>query len=77
MQWFKLQKAEFLKKIGSKIVEIRKEKKISQAKLAWQLGKDPQSIERIENGKINTSIFNLKEIADALEVELKDLFVDL
>lgn len=77
MQWFKLHKEEFLKKIGSRIVQLRKEKNISQAKLAWQLGKDPQSIERIENGKINTSIFNLKEIADALEVDLKSFFEEL
>jgi putative transcriptional regulator len=44
-----------------------------QADLAFAGGKDPQSIERIERGKINPSIYYLKELADGMEIELSEL----
>jgi len=63
-----MQKQRYLKKVGAKIVELRKEKGWSQRDLAFECGKEPQSIERIENGKSNPTIFYLKELADALGV---------
>jgi DNA-binding XRE family transcriptional regulator len=36
--------------------------------------KDRQSIERIENGKTNPTLFTLLEIANVLEVPMVDLF---
>ncbi len=68
-----MSKDRFLKKLGKRIVELRSEKGLTQTQLAHACGKDPQSIERVENGKINPSIFYLSEIAKALDIPLKDL----
>ncbi len=64
---------QYLKKLGKRIVELRIEKGLSQTQLAHACGKDPQSIERVENGKINPSIYYLSEIAKALEIPLKEI----
>ena len=45
----------------------------TQSDLARACFKDRQSVERLENGKINPSIFYLKEIADALEITVNQL----
>lgn len=69
-----MQKQRFLNKLGQRIVELRLEKKWSQRDLAYECGKEPQSIERIENGKSNPTAFYLKELADALGVNVSDFF---
>jgi transcriptional regulator with XRE-family HTH domain len=69
-----LNKEEFLKKLGRNIVKIRSEKGISQAEFARLCFKDPQNIERIENGKVNTSVYNLFVIAKILNCSPKDFF---
>ena len=66
-------KDDFLIALGEKIKSIRKGKGMSQAELANICGKDRQSLERVENGRINPTIHYLKVIADGLGVNLKDL----
>lgn len=68
-----MDKESFLKSLGSNIVRIRYGKGWSQADLARATEKDRQSIERLENGKVNPSIYYLKEVADALETSLSNL----
>jgi putative transcriptional regulator len=68
-----MEKQLFLKKLGENIKKLRSEKNWNQAELSRRCFKDRQSIERVENGKSNTSIFYLKEIAEALDVSLADL----
>lgn len=63
-------KEELQKKIGQRIIELRSQKKWSQADLARACNKDRQSIERIENGKVSPSLYSLYEISKALEVSL-------
>jgi transcriptional regulator with XRE-family HTH domain len=65
--------ADFKKRIGERIIQLRKEKGWSQAELARNCFKDRQAIERIENGKVNASGFMLYQIAKTLGVSLKDL----
>jgi len=67
-------KQELQCKIGQKIISLRSQKNWSQADLARACFKDRQSIERLENGKINASIFYLQEVAEALEVPLAYIF---
>ncbi|MBW0176621.1 MAG: helix-turn-helix transcriptional regulator [Sediminibacterium sp.] len=43
--------------------------------MARACNKDRQTIEIIENGKVNPTIFSLYEIAKALEVGLEELVV--
>lgn len=66
-------KEAFLKKLGGQIVKLRSDRQWSQSELARACGKDRQSIERLEKGKINPSIYYLKEVADALEISISRL----
>ena len=69
-----MQKQHFLKKLGNRIVELRLKKGWSQRDLAYECGKEPQSIERVENGKTNPTAFYLKELSEALGVTVADFF---
>ena|SRR5690606_1896009 len=57
-----------------RIKEILKEKGMSSEKLAELIGMSPVSLSYIVNGKKNTGVKTLVEIASALDVEVKDLF---
>jgi transcriptional regulator with XRE-family HTH domain len=69
-----VKKEELARKVGKRIVQIREKKGWSQSDLARVCLKDRQSIERIESGKTNPTLFTLYGIASALEVSLTDLF---
>lgn len=64
----------FKKKLGKRIAQLRERKGLTQAQLAALINKDFQSLSRIENGKVNPSVYIVKQIAMALEVELNALF---
>ena len=71
-----MKKSDLNKKIGQRIVELREVKRWSQADLARACNKDRQAIEKLENGRVNPTLYSLYEIAKALEVSLNTL-VDL
>ncbi|WP_172280540.1 helix-turn-helix domain-containing protein [Chryseobacterium sp. LAM-KRS1] len=64
------------KELGKRIIELREQKGWSQADLARACNKDRQAIEKLENGKVNPTLFTLLEVANALEISLSRL-VDL
>ena len=66
-------KEKLKKAIGHRIVELRTKKGWSQADLARESGKDRQAIEKLENGKVNPTLYSLLEIAKALDVSLSVL----
>lgn len=66
-------KEQLKKKVGQRIVELRSQKGWSQSDLARACNKDRQALEKLENGKVNPTIYSLLEIAKALEVSLKEL----
>ena len=66
-------KEELKKKIGKRIIELRAQKGWSQADLARACEKDRQAIEKLENGKVNPTLYSLLEISKALEVPLSVL----
>lgn len=66
-------KDELKKKIGQRIVELRTQSGWSQSDLARAVGKDRQAIEKLENGKVNPTLYSLLEIANSLEVSLSKL----
>lgn len=68
-----MEKDQLAKKIGKNIKLLRTNRGMSQAELARQCFKDKQSLERIENGKTNPTIFTLYTIAEALDVHLEDI----
>lgn len=63
----------FLKKLGERIVELRKKKGIKQITLANELKMSATSLGRIEKGRVNSSINMLRKISNALDVELIEL----
>ncbi|WP_295213712.1 helix-turn-helix transcriptional regulator [uncultured Chryseobacterium sp.] len=62
--------------LGKRIIKLREEKGWSQSDLARACNKDRQAIEKLENGKVNPTLYTLLELANALEVSLPEL-VDL
>jgi len=68
-----VKKEQLQKKIGQKIIDLRLKKGWSQSDLARACNKDRQAIEKIENGKVNPTIFSLFEISKALQVSLSTL----
>ena len=62
------------KKFGAKLAYIRKSKKLSQMKLAELIDMNFNYIGQIERGEANVTIKTMKLIANALEVELNELF---
>lgn len=66
-------KIDLLKIIGENVLRIRKEKKLSQEKLAYLADIDRTYIGYIENAKYNVTITKLKQIAEALEVSVTEL----
>lgn len=66
-------KEDLQKKIGQQIIKLRLEKGWSQSDLARACIKDRQAVEKIENGKVNPTLFTLLEIANALEISLSKL----
>lgn len=68
-----MDKIELQRKIGQRIVELRMSKGWNQSDLARACHKDRQAIEKIENNKVNPTIYTLFEIANALQVSLSEL----
>lgn len=65
---------EFLYKVGLKIKILRDAKKQSQETLAEKAGTSAPYLGTIERGEQNPSLELLKNIADALEVDIRELF---
>jgi len=68
-----MQKAAYLLKLGAHIARLRISKGMSQAELARCCYKDAQSLNRLEKGRVNPSIFYLQEIATELGVSMMEL----
>ena len=62
------------KKFGTKVKQLRLEKKLSQEALANEANLDRTYIPSIEKGERNVSITVIEKLANALGVEIKDLF---
>jgi transcriptional regulator with XRE-family HTH domain len=63
-----------IKKFGKKLRELRQFKGISQEQLAHSCGLEYSQINRIELGKVNTSISHVALLAKHLGVTPSDLF---
>lgn len=66
----------YLKKVGSTLRRIRKEKGYTMENLANEAEIEYRQLGRIERGEINTSIISLLRICETLEIEMKNLFED-
>lgn len=62
------------KRFGAKLAYVRKSRKFSQIKLAELVDMNFNYIGQIERGEANVTIRTMQVLADALDVELKELF---
>ncbi len=62
------------KKFGAKLAYIRKSQKLSQMKLAEIVDMNFNYIGQIERGEANVTIHTMVILANALNVEMKELF---
>ncbi|MEO1033662.1 MAG: helix-turn-helix transcriptional regulator [Bacteroidota bacterium] len=69
-----MDKEQLKQKVGRRIVALRSQKGWSQSDLARACDKDRQAIEKLENGKVNPTIFTISEICNALNVSLSEFF---
>lgn len=75
--YFQMKKEVLLKKLGERIRDLRKERGITQVQLAHSIDKDQQSIQRLEAGNVNPSLYYLQQIANGLSVSLEAICKDL
>lgn len=61
---------------GKRLNQLRKEKKMSQERLAELSELNRPYISAIEQGKRNVSIEVIEKLAQALEIEIKNFFED-
>jgi putative transcriptional regulator len=66
-----------LEALANRVRELRKEKELSQMALGRSIGKDRQSIHRLEAGVVNPGYIFLLEICEGLETEPSTLFKNL
>ena len=64
------------KRFGERVRKIRKRKGLSQEALAFSSKLDRTYIGGVERGERNISLVNIYRIAEALEVNLRELFDD-
>ena len=62
--------------LGARIKSARKARRMSQTDLAFKIGKDQPSINRVEKGNINPSYLYLLEIASGMQITLVELLSD-
>ena len=61
-------------KLGLNIKKLRIKKKISQAKIASEVGVDKGFISLLENGSANPTLTTITKVAKALGVSVEELF---
>ena len=61
-------------RFGQKVQELRKAQHLSQEQLADLAGVHRTYIGMIERAEKNITLRNISKIADALKIEIKDLF---
>ena len=64
----------FIENFGFQVRKIRTAKNLSQEMLANDSNIPINQIGRIERAEINTSVITIYKIAQALEIEVKELF---
>ena len=68
--WVMMDKDKERARIGSRIVELRKERKMDAKELAQKVGIDPGNLSRIEKGHFSVGIDILNKIASVLNMKL-------
>ena len=67
---------EILIKFGLRVKQLRKEKNLSQEELSFRANLHRTYIGMIERAEKNITLINIEKIANALNVNVKELFND-
>lgn len=66
-----------LKLLGKRVKEIREAKSLTLRDVAHAVGKDPQSVHRVEMGEVNPSYLYLMELCKGLDIDIIELLRNL
>lgn len=61
--------------MGLKIRKLREQSNLSQAQLGFEANLSRESINMLENGKLNISILKLEQIANTLNITVHQLLM--
>ncbi|MFD0993177.1 helix-turn-helix domain-containing protein [Tenacibaculum geojense] len=67
---------EYLKAIGKRISKLRRANGFSQLDVCAIIEMEKPNLSSIENGRQNFTALTLKKIAEAINVDVKDFFID-
>ena len=70
----KKDREQFFKKFGEHLRKIREGKGLSLRQMELEGDIDRHLISKIENGKVNPGLYNLKRICEMLDITLEELF---
>ena len=76
LQFYSMENKEILIKFGLRVRKLRKEKNLSQEELSFKANLHRTYIGMIERAEKNITLVNIAKIANALDVEIKELFDD-
>jgi transcriptional regulator with XRE-family HTH domain len=62
--------------IGSRLRKVRKERGLTQAELARQIGIQQSDLSRMEKGEYRVSLDNLFKILSAFDLQISEFFAD-
>lgn len=69
----KLSEAELKRRFGERMRQLRKQKGLSQEKLAFEIGMDLTSVNEIEMGHRSPKLITIYKIASALSMPMREL----
>ncbi len=73
VHFWNMRKERINKLMGQRLIDLRGQKGWSQSDFARVCNKDRQAIEKLENGKVNPTLYTLFELSQALEIPLCEL----
>ena len=60
--------------VGQQLKSLRKKQKLTQLEVGVRAGLEESAVQRIESGRINSTLKTLLKIANVLNVEFSSLF---
>lgn len=64
---------EYLKTLGERIKQLRKDKSMRQIDLSEKIGIEDSALRRIESGRVNSTVNMLRKIAKGLGIDIIEL----
>ena len=64
----------FLKKVGQQLKFHRKKQKLTQLEVGLRAGLEESAVQRIEAGRINSTLKTLLKIANVLNIDFTEFF---